>query len=265
LISKFPGTKQDPAAAPLRSETLALKLVFFIVDWNQANVISSVFLEEKVRFHYIAKARGTASSDILDILGIGASDKAVVTCLEQSVGISVLLKEVQKKVGLNRPGAGIAFTVPLSAINDPVLLVFKQSIYNNAKIAAVVQGEGGNMADEIPRIESPIEPIEYYTISNDLIISIVNQGYSDELMNTAREAGASGGTVLNARGQAHEGAVKFFGISVQDEKELILILTDREKKVAIMRAICEAHGLNSKAQGIVFSLPVDHVMGLSFE
>jgi nitrogen regulatory protein PII len=264
LFSKFPGAKQSPAEALPRSEKLSLKLVFFIVDWNQANVISGVFVEEKVRFHYIAKARGTASSDILDILGIGASDKAVVICLEQTVGISVLLKEVRKKVGLNRPGAGIAFTVPLSAINDPVLLVFKQSIRKNAKIAAENQSEGESMTDN-PLNESTNEPVEYYTISNDLIISIVNQGYSDELMNTARAAGASGGTVLNARGQAHEGAVKFFGISVQDEKELILILTDREKKVAIMRAICETHGLNSKAQGIVFSLPVDHVLGLSFE
>jgi len=83
-------------------------------------------------------------------------------------------------------------------------------------------------------------------------------------MNTAREAGASGGTVLNARGQAHDGTVKFLGISVQEEKEIILILATREKKVAIMRAVSEAHGLNSKAQGIIYSLPVDNVLGLSF-
>ena len=101
--------------------------------------------------------------------------------------------------------------------------------------------------------------------SHDLILSIVNQGYSDEVMNTARAAGATGGTVLNARGQAHAGAVKFFGVSVQDEKEIILILTSKAQKVSIMRALCEAHGFNSKAEGIIFSLPVDDVLGLSFE
>ena len=101
--------------------------------------------------------------------------------------------------------------------------------------------------------------------SYDLIMAVVNQGYSDELMNTAREAGASGGTAIHARGHAHEVAVKFFGISVQDEKELILILVSREKKLSIMRAVSEAHGLNSKANGIVFSMPVDSVMGTSFE
>ena len=96
--------------------------------------------------------------------------------------------------------------------------------------------------------------------THDLVVAIINQGYSDELMNTARDAGASGATVLNARGQTHEGAVKFFGVSVQDEREMIIIVTSKEKKVSIMRTISEAHGLNSEAQGIVFSLPVDNVI-----
>ena len=261
----FSGRRQSPAAPePSRPAVSPLKLLFFIIDWQKAHVVSDVFVEEKVRFHFICRGLGTASNEILDLLGIGAGDKAVVICLEQDVLVPILMKEVRKKLRHNSPGAGIAFTVPISSINDPVLQVFKQSIHKNEKIAeelelragrktlskARSESEGGDMADEF---------------SHDLIVAIVNQGYSDELMNTAREAGATGGTVLNARGQAHEGAVKFFGISVQDEKELILLLIDRERKVNIMRAVCEAHGLNSKAQGIVFSLPVDNVMGLSFE
>jgi len=103
------------------------------------------------------------------------------------------------------------------------------------------------------------------TNNHDLIVSIVNNGYCDTFMDVAREAGALGGTIINARGQGHEGAVKFFGISVEDEKEIIIILTSREKKAAIMRAICETHGLNSSAQGIVFALPVDNVLGLNIE
>ena len=259
LLSKFfsklpkitPGARQKPAASqPPKIETPTLKLVFFIVDWQSANIVSNVFVEEKVRFHFTSIGKGTASSDILDLLGIGSSEKAVITCLEQQVGVPVLLKEVRKKLRSKGPGAGIAFTVPLSAVNDPVLLIFKQSIFKNEKIAAGNAGEGVNMAKDF---------------SHDLIVCVVNHGNSDELMNTARAAGATGGTVLNARGAAHHGAVKFFGVSVQDEKEMIFILSAREKKVDIMQAVCEAHGLNSEAQGIVFSLPVDNVMGLSMD
>jgi hypothetical protein len=84
-------------------------------------------------------------------------------------------------------------------------------------------------------------------------------------MTHAREAGARGGTVFSARGLAHEGAVKFFGISVQEEREIVIVLTGREQKEAIMRAVSETCGINTKAGGIVFSLPVDNVLGLSFE
>jgi nitrogen regulatory protein PII len=241
-ISKSEHEPAKTASLPV------IKLLFFIIDWSKTKAISSVFEEEKVRFHFISKGRGTASSDILDLLGIGASDKAVILCLEQTVMVPVLLKEVRKKLGFHSPGAGIAFTVPLSGINNPILQVFKESIHKNEKI--VLEEQGGAMASEI---------------KNDLIIAIVNQGYCDEFMTTAREAGATGGTVINARGLAHEGPVKFFGVSVQDEKEIIIILTRRDKKTPIMQAVSQAHGITSKAEGIVFSLPVDQVMGLSFE
>ena len=112
---------------------------------------------------------------------------------------------------------------------------------------------------KIPKNENENE------ISHDLIIAVVNQGYSDEVVNSAREAGASGGTVINARAQAHEGVVNFFGISVQAEKEVILMLVDREQKLSMMQMLSQTHGLNSKANGIVFSLPVDdvpqHILG----
>jgi nitrogen regulatory protein PII len=275
LPVKLPGVQQGLAPPETRPGIPELKLIFFIVDWNRAKVISRVFEEEKVRFHFVSKGRGTASSEVLDLLGIGANDKAVIICLEQAVMSPILLKEVRKKLGFHSPGAGIAFTVPLSGINSPILRVFKQSVHKNEKIAAEAVSEEAvktSAAQETDQPKSEGEAgmsqqstAQASAITHDLIISIVNQGYSDELMNTARAAGATGGTVVNARGQAHEGAVKFFGVSVQDEKEMIIILANREKKVPIMRAVCEAHGLNSKAEGIVFSLPVDNVMGLSFE
>jgi nitrogen regulatory protein PII len=236
--------------APVAQEVKKLpvmKVLVFIVDWGKINAISSVFEQEKVRFHFISKGRGTASSEILDLLGIGASDKAVIISLEQEVMVPVLLREVRKKLGFHSPGAGIAFTIPLSGINNPILNVFKESIHKNEKIS--LETGAAKMGD----------------IKHDLIVSIINQGYSDEFMTTAREAGATGGTVLSARGLAHQGPVKFFGVSVQEEREIVIILTSREKKAPIMQAVSQAYGITAEAGGIIFSVPVDHVMGLSFE
>jgi nitrogen regulatory protein PII len=225
-----------------------LKCVIFIVDWTKARVVTDIFEQEKVRFHFIVKGRGTASSDILDLLGIGSTEKAVIMCLEQDIGVAPLVKEVAKKLGLHNPGAGIAFTLPLSGINQPILQVFKESIEKNFRIAPEAEVEKMNAETKF-----------------DLIVSVVNQGYSDEFMTVAREAGATGGTVVNARGIVHQGPVKFFGISVQDEKEIITILATREKKAPIMQAVSQAFGISSKAGGIIFSLPVDGVAGLDLK
>ena len=133
--NRLAGARQSPALRESpQANTSLLKLLFFIVDLHNAHVVSGVFVEEKVRFHFICTGKGTANSEILDLLGIGANDKAVVICLEQEILVPVLMKEVRKKLKSGRYGTGIAFTIPLSAINDPVLLVFKQSILKNEKI-----------------------------------------------------------------------------------------------------------------------------------
>jgi nitrogen regulatory protein PII len=229
-------------------KTPLLKCMVFIVDWTRARDVTDIFEQEKIRFHFIVKARGTANSDILDLLGIGSAEKAVVMGLEQDIGIPALLRESSVKLGLHNPGAGIAFVLPLSGINQPILQVFKESIEKNYTISLETEAEKMNVETKF-----------------DLIISVVNQGYSDEFMTLAREAGASGGTVVNARGMAHQGPVKFFGISVQDEKEIIAILSTRERKAPIMQAVSQAFGISSQAEGIIFSLPVDSVAGLNIK
>ena len=104
-------------------------------------------------------------------------------------------------------------------------------------------------------------------ISHDLIIAAVNHGYSDEVVNSAREAGVSGGTVISARAHANEQAIVFFGVPLDEEKDIILMLVEREKKLSIMQLLSQKHGLNTGANGVVFSLPVDTIgaMGMPNE
>jgi hypothetical protein len=227
-----------------------LELVFFIVDWSKIQSISSIFDQVHVRFHFVAKGQGTASSEILDMLGVGSAEKAVILCLEQDLFVPALLKEVGKKLGLHMPGTGIGFSAPLSGINAPILNVFKESI---EKSAATL---GANLANQgETRMNNNNPPC-------DLIVAILNQGYSDEFMAAARGAGAGGGTVISARGLMHKGPVKFFGISVQDEKEIVLILSTREKMKPIMETVSRSFGIATKAEGIVFSLPACNITGI---
>ena len=99
-----------------------------------------------------------------------------------------------------------------------------------------------------------------------LITVIAEKGCSDMVMDAARAAGAGGGTVVHAKGTATEFTAKFFGVSIAAEKEMIYIVAEREKRDNIMYAVMNAEGFKEKAHGIVFSLPVDNVLGIkSFE
>lgn len=96
----------------------------------------------------------------------------------------------------------------------------------------------------------------------ELIITVVNRGFADQVMDAASDAGAHGGTILYARGTGvHEGQ-KFFGIRIEPEKEVVLTVVGAEEKSAIMKAICKGAGLMSEGRGMSFSLPVDDVMGI---
>ena len=95
-----------------------------------------------------------------------------------------------------------------------------------------------------------------------VIFTIVNEGFSDSVMSAAREAGARGGTVIDARGTANAEAKALFGLEVSGEKEIVVILVQEELKDGILKAINKEVGLNKPGQGIVFSMPVDSVVGL---
>ena len=98
---------------------------------------------------------------------------------------------------------------------------------------------------------------------HEVILCIVNSGFSDAVMDAAKEFGARGGTVLRARGTANSEAEKLFNIVIQPEKEVVMILVDSSIRDNILHALYRAVGLNTPGQGIAFSLPVDQVVGLS--
>lgn len=98
---------------------------------------------------------------------------------------------------------------------------------------------------------------------HELILCIVNEGNADLVMEAAKDAGARGGTILNARGSANKEAESIFHIAIQPEKEIVMILVTADIKDAVLHALYNKAGLNTAGQGIAFALPVDNVVGLN--
>lgn len=97
----------------------------------------------------------------------------------------------------------------------------------------------------------------------EVVFCIVNSGFSEVVMDSAREAGATGGTVLHASGTANAQAEKLFGITVQPEKDIVMILVDSVIKDQVLHNLYRDVGLKTAGQGIAFTMPVSDVVGIT--
>lgn len=223
------------------AQTPISPLVFMITIVNRGygEKFAKVFAAEGITCNFLSLAKGTASSKILDYLGIGETLKEVLFSTMTLEHSKVLLEKISKETDINKPGEGIAFTIPISSV---------------CGMASAKYLQGNNPIYGGEHMECKFD--------NDLIVAIVERGHSDEVMDAAKSAKAAGGTVLKARGTGFKEAEKFFGITIQPEKEIVLILTTGEYRPKIMEAISTKAGLQSRARTIMFSLPVNDIAGL---
>ena len=212
-----------------------LKLLVTIVDRPRGEAVARICGGLGVHLHLGMLGRGTASSEVLDFLGLGETDKAVI------------LGELVRGLHLRRPGKGILFTLPLSGISRRAAACLSRPVPEETTEGA--RGMEENRGAGGYRYE--------------LIVASVDQGQTDQVMDAARSAGAAGGTLLHARRAGVHEAEKFYGISLQKERELVAILAPRAQKAGIMRAIAQSLTLEGEQGGVVFSLPVDSIEGLA--
>lgn len=214
-------------------------LMITIAEKNKSEAFISYFTENNINLTLGRYGRGTANKEMLDYLGIGSSEKCVLFSFISFNKSKVILKDIEKKMQLNRIGNGISFIVPISSVSSK-------------KALNVLFGE---ISDE----ES--EGYEMDT-ENEVIIVITNRGYVDIVMDAARGAGANGGTVVHARGTGIGQSEKFFGATIGAEKEMIFIVAKTSMRNDIMKAVKEKAGINTEAQSVLFSLPVSEIVGL---
>jgi hypothetical protein len=151
---------------------IRLKALFLIVDWDKLNVISEALVGENCLLSFVCNGSGTASSEIIDLLGIGATVKAVFFCLAQSADTPHIIQEVRRVLGPRSAGAGIAFSVPLAGVSARIFSMFEESASRAAAEKQSGREAGGSATEE----DLGMKAIE---INNGMIISILNRGNSD--------------------------------------------------------------------------------------
>ncbi len=220
-----------------------LYMMVTITNRNMKKKFQDFFQEYGNSVVFTTLGWGTANSAILDYLGIEASEKLVTFSVVTDQLWKKLKRGLIQKMQIDVPGTGIAFIIPMGSVGGKKVLQY------------LLQDQ-----EYVKEEESELKGTEF-----ELLMAIANQGYIDSVMNAARSANAGGGTVLHAKGTGFKSAEKFLGVSLSEEKEIILIVAKSSEKAAIMKAIMEKSGLSTKDRAIVFSLPVTAAIGLRVE
>lgn len=211
-------------------------LMIVITDRSRGGEFAAWFQAQGATLVLSALGQGTAATEVLDYLGLEATEKAVL--LLAAPRSARLVRKAARELWLDVPGRGILMAVPISSVGG-------------ARARDYLLSWQAEEDDDMDR-----------DITHELIVVIANRGHTDQVMDAARSAGAAGGTTIHAKGTGTELARKFFGVSLAAEKELVFILAREADRKPIMKAVMTQAGMQTKAQAVVFSLPVTDLAGL---
>ena len=220
-----------------------IHVIVSIVERGRGTAIQKLYKKHAVFLHTQCPGRGTATSEIMDILGLGSSEKDVVLSYAESGTARRLLALLDNELRGAAGTAGIVFTLSLSGMNNLAAAAIDYYAQQNKK------GNGG-------------EPPMGNQSKNSLILVTCVRGSADQIMVTAREQGARGGTVIKARWSGMEELERGYDLELTAERDIVAIVVPNEKRKDIMEAVNAAHGLRTPEQAMTCSAPIEQLVRL---
>ncbi len=220
-------------------DTNRMMLMLSIIVRGKSKAYMEMLDEKNIRFHMQSVGSGTAPSEMMDIFGLGTNDKDIIMSVAPAGVVNALATELGKNLDTASRYGGLMMILSLSAINR-----LTAEILTRANRETMEKGAENAMKSEY---------------KHQLIMISVNQGYTDQVMQTAKKAGATGGTILRARLAGSEKLQQFDGpdAELEEEKEIIMILAPENIAAEIMTEVNRAHGLKTDARSIIWALPVE--------
>ena len=224
-----------------------VKLLVGIINHDDEARYTDAINETCTALNFCGIAHGTASSNYLTYLGLGEIDKKIVFSLIPEVCEHAALSSVGHALKMYLAGRGIAFTTPLSGISDV--------------IAGVILS-GPDKSDTTDGTKKKKVSKKEKSYMHELVIAVVNQKFTDEAIEAAKAAGATGATVLNTVSINNAAAEQKLGASLKTETDTLMIITSSDYKIKIMEALRDSAGLKTDGGAVIFSLPVDDLVGI---
>ncbi len=216
---------------------MELYCLMTITERERRDMAEKIYRSNEAHLVLTNLGQGTARDSHLSVYGLDATDKAIITTIANAVQSAQIFRAAKRRLFIDIPGNGILLAIPLKSV------------------------AGGQTLSYLTDPEK-CGGVPHMNFKHELIVVIMNEGHSDDVMDAAREAGAGGGTVLHAKGTAGSRDEHFFGVSLANEKDMLYIVAHADEKAAIMRSINQKAGPGTEAGAICFSLPISEVAGL---
>ena len=215
-------------------------LLFIILEDGLDRKVNLLLNRFGIKVKTVSNAIGTASPSVLDYFGLVETKKDVYLAIVPDYLESKILDKVKNTFKLDKEGNGIVFTIPISSSNK-----FLSDSYINLEL-----NESGE--------EMKVSNEKYH-----LIVTIVMEGYLEQVMAAAKRGGANGGTVIKARGLANIIPTKILGFNIEPERELILNIVSDDIKNKVMEEISKEVGIKTPGKGVCISLPISSAIGIN--
>ncbi len=225
------------------------RMMISVTDVKDGKKLEKILDELQLPIFYQCRGKGTAPSEIMDIFGLGGSTRLVTIAALSKDKVQEVFSHMNKRMCYKRKGGGIAVSLPVTGLQNCVIKVLDK------------EAEETEMEKIIEKVRKDMSEIHQKAKYTMIWVSVV-AGYSDDVIDVARDAGARGGTVMKGRRRTSERARQHLGIAMQDEQEFVMIIVPTEKKQEVMAAITGSCGLRTPAHGILVSIPIDESIGL---
>jgi nitrogen regulatory protein PII len=246
-----PRPKEEKASQPYEKSHKLEAVDYFVsvVPDGQASAIAKELIANNAALALLTHGQGTATSDFYEVLGLGENKKQIVMSLIADRSWPELKKSLKARFAISDYTKGIAFIIRIDSLCG--VSVYKMLTDTRGTNLASSEKGGEKVKEEI------VKKSNY-----EVVMVIVNDGFTDLVMDAAKKAGARGGTILAARGTGNKDIEKFFGVVITPEKQIVMILVPKKIKDQVIANIYKEVGINTKGQGIAFSMPASDVVGI---
>ena len=217
----------------MRKKILAL---LSIVEPGKGKKLIKALHELNIRINFHTIGFGTAPTEMMDLFGLGTNSKDVIISLGAESDIRDMVANFGESFQSHSKCGGLMIILDVAAAGRILSEILNFNVSQNKEREQV------NMQNEHHK---------------NLIVISVNEGYSEDVMQVARKAGATGGTVLKGRLADFEQFAEFVDAKVDGEREMLCILAPAKISKQIMEEVNSHFGLSSPANGIIFALPTE--------